>query len=196
MQVLFAIVLSYLTYALVTAYTPGPNNIVALYAVGSNGWKKGREVLCGIAAGFLCVMVVCSVFCYELAQYIPSVTGFLKYVGAAYIVYLAVHVAMSKPEAGEGGKISFWNGFFLQFVNVKIILFAITTFTGYVLPHEVNFLSMLFHAFCVTVVGVSGTIVWAAAGSVFQRFLAKYYRPFNCLMAIVLLYCAVTLVIG
>ena len=152
---LFSIVISYLPYTVVTAFTPGPNNIVALYAVSQNGWRKGKSVLWGIAAGFLSVMVICALFCYELARYIPSMTGILKYVGAAYIVYLAVHVALSKPDNGEGEQMSFMKGFLLQFVNVKIILYAITVFTGYVLPHDMSLGILLAHAVIVAMVGVA-----------------------------------------
>ena len=56
----------------------------------------------------------------------------LKYVGAAYIAYLAIYVARSKPDGGESNQMSFMKIFLLEFVNVKIILYAITVYTGYV----------------------------------------------------------------
>ena len=191
---LFSTIASYLSYAMVTAFTPGPNNIVALYAVGQNGWRKGKTVLLGIAAGFLCVMALCALFCYELAKYVPSIAGILKYVGAAYIVYLAIHVAISKPDAGDsGGQASFVRGFLLEFVNVKIILYAITIFVGYVLPYNTSLGVLLLHAVILTLIGVAGTLTWAAAGGAFQKILPKYYRPFNIAMALVLLWCAASL---
>lgn len=193
-QVLFSIILTYLPYAFVTAITPGPNNIVSLYAVSQNGWRKGKNILLGIFCGFLCVMLLCAFFCYQLGKYVPSAAGMLKYAGAAYIVWLAIHVARSKPEEGGGRRISFWNGFFLQFVNIKIILYAITVYTGYVLPHDAGLSPLLLHAVCLTAVGAVGLTVWAAAGGVLQTFLKKYYRPFNIVMALILLYCAAALV--
>ncbi|MDD3229478.1 MAG: LysE family transporter [Oscillospiraceae bacterium] len=190
---LFSMIVSYLPYALVTAFTPGPNNIVALYAVSQKGWRRGKDVLLGIAVGFLCVMVICALFCYELAKYAPSVANILKYVGAAYIVYLAVHVALSKPDDGESKRISFTKGFLLEFVNVKIILYAITIYTGYVLPYDARLGVLLIHALMLTVIGIAGTITWAAAGGVLQVFLKKHYRSFNIAMALVLLWCAISL---
>lgn len=189
----FQIFFSYLPYTLVTAFTPGPNNIVALCAVSQGGWRKGKHVLLGIAAGFLCVMVICALFCYELAKVVPSAAGVLKYVGAAYIVYLAIHVARSKPDDGERKQMSFLKGFLLEFVNVKIILSAITVYTGYVLPYEKSLGFLLLHAVIVTAIGLAGTLTWAAAGGAFQKLLTKYYRPFNFAMALVLLWCAISL---
>lgn len=190
---IFSIVASYLPYTLVTAFTPGPNNIVALHAVNQNGWKKGKDILLGIAVGFLCVMLLCSLFCYELAKYVPSITTVLKYVGAAYIVYLAIHVAFSKPASEENKELSFLKGFLLEFVNVKIILYAITVFTGYVLPHETSLGEMIFHAVMLTLTGVAGNLTWAAAGGVFQKLLTKHYRIFNYAMGAILIWCAASL---
>ena len=190
---LFPMIGSYLPYTLVTAFTPGPNNIVVLCAISQHGWRKGKHVLIGITAGFFCVMALCAVFCYELAKYIPAAAEILKYVGAAYIVYLSIHVALSKPDDKESEKISFLQGFLLEFVNVKIILYAITVYTGYVLPHSANLGALLLHAIVLTLIGLAGMLAWAAAGGIFQNLLRKYYRPFNIAMALVLLWCAAVL---
>ena len=46
------VILSYLPYALITTFTPGPNNLMSLYAVSSYGWRKGSRVILGIFSGF------------------------------------------------------------------------------------------------------------------------------------------------
>lgn len=184
------IVLSYLAYAMVTAFTPGPNNILALHAISQNGWKRGKVVLFGITGGFLCVMVLCALFCYELERYLPSVTHVLKYVGMIYILWLALHIARSGPDQSEGRQASFWTGFLLQFLNVKIYMYAITIYTGYVLPHGAGLGTLLGHAVVLTAIGLAGFSTWGAAGGVLQTFLAKHYKPFNYLMAAILVLCA------
>lgn len=64
---------------------------------------------------------------------LPGVMGVIKYVGAAYILWLAVHIALSRPDLDQGEQsASFWKGFVLQFVNVKIYMFGITPWTGYI----------------------------------------------------------------
>lgn len=187
------IILSYLPYGLVTAFTPGPNNFIALYAVSQGGWRKGRPVLVGIGLGFLCVMVLCALFCYELARYAPAVAGVMKYVGAAYMAWLAIQVARSRPEAAQGKPMTFLKGFLLEFFNVKIILYAITVYTGYVLPHDTRLSSLLIHALCITAVGMAGSMTWAAVGGALQGFIAAHSRPFHITMALVLIWCAASL---
>lgn len=184
------IVLAYLPYAFVTAFTPGPNNILSLYSVSQGGWKQGRTVIWGIVTGFLCVMVLCALFCYELDRYLPAMTGALKYVGIAYILWLAVHIARSGPDQSEGSQASFLKGLLLQFVNVKIYMYAITIYTGYVLPAGAELGTLLVHSVCLTAIGAAGCFTWGAAGGLLQAFLARYYKPFNYLMAVILVLCA------
>lgn len=185
------ILLSFAPYALVTAFTPGPNNVLALSAVAGGGWEKGKAVVAGISAGFSCVMLLCALGCFGLARYLPLMAESMKYVGAVYIGYLAVRIALSKPD-GEGAerKKSFWAGFFLQFVNVKIILYAITIYTGYVIPVSPSSAALLTAALCSAVIGISGTMTWALAGGVLKKQIRRHYRPFNAAMALILLWSA------
>lgn len=187
-----SIFLSYLPYALVTSLTPGPNNILSLQTIRQKGWRRGKDTLFGIFVGFLCVMILCALFCYELNARLPMLSRWLKYVGAAYILWLAVHVARSKParEAGESRQASFWRGACLQLVNVKIILYAITVYTAYVLPAGGN---LTFHPLALTAVGALGCCLWGGVGGLLQGFLAKYDRPFNYAMGAVLVLCAVSI---
>ena len=118
----FSILLAYLPYAIVTAFTPGPNTILSLYAVSQDGWKKGKNAIAGIVAGLFCVMLICAVFCFELAKYIPTVAGYLKYIGALYICWLALKIARSTSINQAEQSVTFWKGFLLEFVNVKLFL--------------------------------------------------------------------------
>lgn len=187
---------SFLPYALVTAFTPGPNNILAFNTVSRDGWRKGRSMLLGIAVGLLSVMVFCAMVCFELARLLPVVTGVLKYIGAAYLVWLGIHIAISKSDGGQQAAAgSFWVGFLLQFANVKIILYALTVYSGYVLPVSQSLWTLLIAALLSTAVGLSGTFTWAWAGGVLQRVIRKYQLAFNLIMAAVLFWCAVSLLI-
>ena len=99
MSILFSVIAAYFPYAAVTAFTPGPNNILALHAISQFGWRKGLSSVLGILTGFFCVMLICAGSCWGLAQQLPAITIWLKYIGAAYIFWLAWHIASSKPAA-------------------------------------------------------------------------------------------------
>lgn len=79
----------------------------------------------------------CCVFVYALGSLLPQFLAVMKYIGAAYILWLAIHIAISKPgKAGDEKSASFWKGFALQFVNVKIYLFGITALTGFITDYS------------------------------------------------------------
>lgn len=44
------------TYTLITAMTPGPNNILALSSATTHGFRQSTRVLAGMSLGFLIVM--------------------------------------------------------------------------------------------------------------------------------------------
>lgn len=192
-----SILLSYLPYAAVTAYTPGPNNILAINTVSNYGWKQGRAVLAGIGTGFWCIMTICALLCLQVSQWLNSFTEVMKYVGAAYIFWLAIHIARSRPSEGqEQGKQGFVKAFLLQFVNIKIILYCITVYTAYVIPREDTVAMLLLSAAFNTAVGLSGTVVWAVMGGLLQRQIQRHYRFFNLIMALILAECGVQVLLS
>ena len=190
---MISIIISYLPYSLITAFTPGPNNLISFYSVSQNGWKKGSSIILGIAIGFLFVMSLAALFCYELAKYVPFIANLLKYVGAAYIAYLAIHILLSKPNDHVNKNASFIKGFLLQFANVKTILYGITIYTSYVIPHNKNIKVLFIHSIIITIIGIAGVLTWAFAGGILQKFLKRYYMQFNIVMAVILILCAVSL---
>ena len=196
MSVLLSVIAAYFPYAAVTAFTPGPNNILALHAVSQFGWRRSQKVIYGIAAGFLSVMLICGFFCWGLSQFLPAISTALINLGALYIIWLAWHIAHSQPEADEGRQASFLQGFALQFVNVKIYMLGITIFTAYVLPSSSEPLFAANNALALTLIGTAGFLTWGLAGSLLQKFINRYYRPFNLLMAAILLLCALDLLLG
>lgn len=184
-------------YAFVTSITPGPNNILALNSISSYGWKKGKHVVLGISAGFLCVMVLCALGSYELSNFLPKLTGIMKYIGAAYIIWLAIHIIRSKQEEDhQTHKGSFWMGFALQFLNLKIILYAITINTGYVIPTSPSLGTLMIAALFSTIIGMSGTMVWALIGGVLQQQIIRHYKWINIIMALILVWSAYKIVVA
>lgn len=116
----FSVVLSYLPYALVTSFTPGPNNILAFHTVGQKGWVQGRATLAGIVAGFFSVMAVCALGCYQLERLLPALTQVLPFAGALYLFWLALHLLRSTPAKDVSPRSTFWSGFFSSLSTGKL----------------------------------------------------------------------------
>lgn len=184
------IIANFLLYCVVNAFTPGPGNILALNTVTNYGWKNGKPLFFGIFAGYYVVQILCALFVFGVSTLLPNVLTVLKYVGAAYILWLAIHIAISKPETGASGQsASFFKGFLLQFVNVKIWMFGITALTGYITDYSTAFSTLLFYELVIATIGSVATGTWIALGLLIQKFYGKHYRIINIILALTLLEC-------
>lgn len=185
-----AVLGNFLIYCIINAFTPGPGNILALNTVTNYGWKKGKPLFFGIFAGYYVVQTLCAIFVHSIQTLLPSMMGVIKYIGAAYILWLAIHIARSKPDLGDTGhSASFFKGFMLQFVNVKIYMFGVTALTGYIVAYTSSFSSLLFFEFIVATMGTIATCTWIVMGVLIQKIYVRYFRVINILLALTLLEC-------
>lgn len=181
---------NFFIYSVINAFTPGPGNILALNTVTNYGYKKGRPLYWGIFAGYYVVQVICAVFVFGVSTFLPNLLGIMKYIGVAYILWLAVHIALSKPTTGTVEKsASFLKGFLLQFVNVKIYLFGITALTGYVTEYSASLWVLLLFEIIIATIETIATLTWIGMGVLIQRAYQKYYRVINIILALTLSEC-------
>ena len=183
-------VTNFFIYAVVNAFTPGPGNILALNTVTNYGWKKGKPLFFGIFAGYYVVQIICAVFVFGVGTFMPNALNIMKYVGAAYILWLAIHIGISKPDTTEDkGTASFLKGFMLQFVNIKIYMFGITALIGYITPYSTALLVLLGFELIIATIGTVATSTWIGMGLLIQKFYLKHYRIINIILALTLLEC-------
>jgi len=181
---------NFFIYSVINAFTPGPGNVLALNTVTNYGYKKGRPLYWGIFAGYYVVQIICAVFVFGVSTFLPDVPGIMKYIGAAYILWLAVHIALSKPTTDTVEKsASFLKGFLLQFVNVKIYLFGITALTGYITEYSASLWVLLLFEIVIATIGTIATLTWIGMGVLIQRVYQKYYRVINIILALMLSEC-------
>ena len=114
----------------------------------------------------------------------------MKYIGAAYILWLAIHIAFSKPSTENAEQsASFLKGFMLQFVNVKIYMFGVTALTGYVVGYMSSFPALLFWELVIATIGTIATCTWIGLGVLIQKFYLRHFRVINIILALTLLEC-------
>lgn len=184
------VMVNFFIYSVINAFTPGPGNILALNTVTNYGYKKGRPLFGGIFAGYYVVQMICAIFVFGVSTFLPDVLGIMKYIGAAYILWLAVHIAMSRPDADSVEKsASFLKGFLLQFVNVKIYLFGITALTGYITDFSASLWVLLLFEFIIATIGTVATLTWIGMGVLIQKVYQRHYRVINVILALTLLEC-------
>lgn len=192
-------VLSFLVYVFVTSFTPGPNNIMAMLFANKYGFKKTMRFCFGVGTGFFIIMLLASYFNLLLHNFIPKIELPMKILGAGYMLYLAIKIITSKNSENDddAGKYnSFLAGMLLQFVNPKGVLYGITVVGTFILPYHTSNSSLLLFSLFLGVVGFMSTSSWSLFGSMFQTFLSKYRNQFNVVMALLLVYSAVSVFMG
>lgn len=182
-------------YCFITAYTPGANNLLSMSNTARLGFKKSFKFNLGITAGFFIVMSVCTLFSSVLYSALPKIKFFMQILGAAYMLYLAWKIwkSHSDLEIENEKTASFFAGMVLQFMNPKIYIYAITAMSLYILPVYHSAISLIGFTFVLTVIGASGSFVWALFGSIFCKFFARHTKAVNLIMAVLLVYCAISL---
>lgn len=191
------VIFNFMIYAIINAFTPGPGNFLALNTVTNYGLKRGKPLFFGIFAGYYFVQTSCCVFVYALGSLLPQFLAVMKYIGAAYILWLAIHIAISKPgKAGDEKSASFWKGFALQFVNVKIYLFGITALTGFITDYSRAFPVLFLFEMIIATVGTIATATWIGLGMMIQKFYEKHFRIINIIMALTLLECIYSMLVS
>lgn len=187
--------LNFLSYAVVTAATPGPNNIMSMSNASRLGLRKSFPFNLGIWLGFSIVMLACTFFCNLLSELIPKIKTPMLVVGASYMLWLAWKTWKSPPVEEESNtKSGFVSGLVLQFVNAKIYIYCLVSMEAYILPfYQGRWLTLTFFALLLALIGFVFTICWALFGSVFKALFSKYAKITNLVMALLLAYCAVSL---
>lgn len=187
-QLLFAFV----TFAVVTLFTPGPNNVMLLSSGLTFGLRRTLPHVAGVTIGFA-VMVAATGFGFgAILMAYPLVRTGLKYAGAAYLVWLALAIALSgAPDAGAAPRrnpMTFLGAAAFQWVNVKGWVMTIGTFTAYAAMAAYPW-NILTQAGLFLLLGFFSSMTWALFGRWLQPLVKSpnAVRVVNWVMAALLL---------
>jgi cysteine/O-acetylserine efflux protein len=187
-------VFAFMSYVVVTTFTPGPNNIMAMSNASRFGLRRSMRFTAGVCAGFFVIVGLAIAFTIALYRVVPAIKPVMTVVGAAYILWLAYKTVTSSPhDPDSGGQSTFVAGMLLQFVNPKAILYGITAASTFIVPYYHALPALVGFAAALALVSLVATSCWALFGSVFQRFMAENHRIVAWVMGALLLYCAASL---
>ncbi|WP_145323861.1 LysE family translocator [Paenibacillus xylanexedens] len=183
---------SFLIYCIVVTFTPGPSNIVILSSVQHVGARQTMQYVWGATLAFGLLLTASAFLNQLLAGVLPGILKVMQIVGGLYMVYLAYQIyKMGTTEDAPKQVTGFWNGFIMQFVNPKVVLFTFTVIPSYVLPfYQSSFSSFLF-VLLITFIGFLAYSSWVVFGTVFKTLLNRHQKILSILMALFLLYSAI-----
>ncbi|WP_447774992.1 LysE family translocator [Pseudomonas chlororaphis] len=185
------LLLAFALFAFVTSVTPGPNNTMLLASGVNFGFRRTVPHILGISSGFLVLVLAVGLGLGAVFEAYPVLYKVLRYVGAAYLLYLAWNIARSGPVSqevdGKGRPLGFWGAAAFQWVNPKAWVMALGAISTYT-PLQGYFFNVLVIASLFALINAPSVGVWAGFGSVLRNVLRdpRWLRLFNYGMALLL----------
>ena len=168
---------AFLVYCAIMAVTPGPNNLMSLY-LGASGGSRFWRFFAGSMAGLFVKCALCGLLNVLLAEKIPALVPYLKWLGALYMLYLAFGMVRSglKPAGDDqrSGEGSFQSGILLQVLNVKSWVAALSIFSVYIIPFTTAVGAMLLAALAFTLFCALASLLWFGCGAAIQRLYRRF----------------------
>lgn len=187
----------FITYILISVFTPGPNNIFSSISSAKIGFKKTLRFMFGILVGTFLVFVITSLLNLYLYSNVRVVTQIIGILGGVFILYLALRMFLSRKDDDKllikNDKL-FIMAVVLNFINAKTIIFGLTIATFYLeLGLDPDYLIVF--SFFMAVLCFIAVVVWGLFGQVFKDILTKYKVYYNIIMALLLAYSAVMIIV-
>ena len=189
-------ILSISLFWFVTAYTPGPNNVVASYSGFNFGVKKTIPHILGVTLGFTSLVIFLSVGLINIFKLFPLIQIIIKYLGTLFLIYLAYKIAFSKTseDTTKENPVKFIETFLFQYLNPKGVTVAIIVVSTYVELGE-NYLNyatqVILLAFLFSITSIT---LWTLIGKFLRKFATndKFIKYFNYAMSSLLLLSIIT----
>ena len=189
-------ILSISLFWFVTAYTPGPNNVVASYSGFNFGVKKTIPHILGVTLGFTSLVIFLSVGLINIFKLFPLIQIIIKYLGTLFLIYLAYKIAFSKTsdDTTKENPVKFIETFLFQYLNPKGVTVAIIVVSTYVELGE-NYLNyatqVILLAFLFSITSIN---FWTLIGKFLRKFATndKFIKYFNYVMSSLLLLSIIT----
>ncbi|MGE8350455.1 MAG: LysE family translocator [Pseudomonas protegens] len=182
------LLLAFALFALVTSITPGPNNTLLLASGVNFGFNRSIPHILGISCGFFVLVLAVGLGLGAVFEAYPLLYSVLRYVGAAYLLYLAWKIArsgpMSEEQQGQGQPLGYWGAAAFQWVNPKAWVMAVGAISTYT-PLQGYFTNVLVIAAVFALINAPSVSLWAACGSLLRNVLRnpRWLRLFNMGMA-------------
>ena len=184
-------IISICLFWFVTAFTPGPNNIVASYSGFNFGIKKTIPHILGVTLGFTALIISLIIGLINIFKIYPNFQEVLKYLGTLFLLYLAFKISFSSSDNSSNSEnpVKFIETFLFQFLNPKGVIVGIIVVSTYIQVDEnyVNYsLQVIILALLFSVTSITS---WTLVGRFLRKFATneKFIKYFNYAMSVLLI---------
>ncbi len=192
------LLLAYVLFCFATAGTPGPNNMMLLASGANFGLRRTAPQILGISCGLGFMVLSMGFGLGGLFRAYPVLHEILRWVGAAYMLWLAWKIGTSRTVGDRemGKPMSFLQAAAFQWVNPKAWAMALGAVTTYA-PEGGGWTIVPLLAGTFMLIGAPCSTAWAGFGQGLRPFLDRpaVLRTFNVTMAVLLVLSLYPLVI-
>lgn len=176
-------------FAFVSTFTPGPNNMMLMASGANIGLSRTVPHILGVAFGFGLMVFLVGVGARELFVLLPQLHQILNIACIAFLVYLAIKIAMSQPVEDKGNfrPMTFLSAAMFQWVNPKGWSMALTAVSLY--NPESSIYGLVLITITFITINIPSCTTWVFAGQKISLLLksARHVRVFNLTMSGLLL---------
>ena len=191
-MITWELILAISAYNFVMYVTPGPNNSILTASGIKFGFVRSLPNIFGIPTGHGLQLALVCLGLGSLFTTFPILLDILRYVGTAYILYLAykmfgsVNVTSSEDKSRP---LKYYEAILFQFVNPKAWVICITAVSLFYPEKENLFVGTVFMVIMSTVINIPSISIWAYGGSVIRQYLnnVKLKKFIELILAILLI---------
>ena len=157
---------AFLWFAVAVSLSPGPNNLLIASTTVGRSFRTAVPAILGVSCGFLLLLLVSVLGLGSLIQESRPLGLGLQVAGGLYLVYLAYKIFTSAPSGATSTDVvaGFWKLFWLQLVNPKAWIMALTTSATYSQAFGTGYSGAVLLAGCFTAVNLASNSTWALIG--------------------------------
>lgn len=177
----FSLWLSLLTACVVISFTPGAGAINTMSNALASGWRRSIWGIIGQVVALIVHIVIVAAGVGVFVAKSPALFAGIRYAGAAYLIYLGVRMALTKPAPANTGEVMvvphvtnramLLRGLWVNLLNPKAIVFFLAFIPQFVRLDQPQLPQYVILGATAVVVDV--LVMWffyAAAAKPFGRF--------------------------
>nr|WP_281383103.1 LysE family translocator [Microbulbifer rhizosphaerae] len=173
-----------------TSITPGPNNLMIMSSGLNYGVSRSLPHVLGICLGFPAMIVAIGLGLGTLFSQFPLLHEVIRWVGIAYLLYLAWVIASTREvgSADTQKPFTFLQAAAFQWVNPKGWIMAVGALAAFTSPNGEMWAEIARIALAFIAIGGPCIVVWLLFGVGLKRLLTepKHLRRFNLTMGLLL----------
>lgn len=135
--------LTYITFVMLTALTPGQGILLTVTTSINYGFKKNLNTILGIATAISLLSIITIFALKSIIEIVPNIFIYLQFAGGIYLIFLGYkmfnlhsHVDLKKTDSKKTNFTLYKNAFFISVLNPKQIFFLSSVMPLFLLNND------------------------------------------------------------